>query len=1027
MISRSLWRKVYISVFAATFSLLTITYTAYAAGWASQTSGTSANLNAVSFTDVQAGLAVGTGGVIRKTLNGGASWTTSSSGTSTTLNDIFVVPTTSVAYVVGNSGTIRKTINLGTSWSAQTSGTGAHLLAIHFSSGTDQNGLAVGDDGTIRKTLNGGSTWTTSTSGTTAVLNDVFIVPGTSIAYVVGSGGVIRKSINLGTSWSAQTSGTSSSFNSVHFVDSSNGWAVGNSGVIRHTTNGGSTWTGQTSGTGAHLLAVYFVDSQNGWIVGDDGVGLRTTNGGSSWVSVPPETLSPLFGLHFANASSGWAVGGAGTIRYFDSTPPTLSSVSPTSATAGVSTALNVTYSDVSGVGYCSMYWSSGGLIGAMTLSSPGGTSGTATISYTFGSPGTYSIGPSCGDGAGNSNAAGTYTTITVVSSDATPPNTTITSSPAGTSSSSSASFEFTATESSTFECRLDGGSFSACTSPRTYSGLAVGAHTFEVRAIDTSGNVDTTPASYSWSITSSNNPPNSPSSLSQHDQPGDSASGVGFVDANDTQITFQGVVSDPDAGQTMRMDIEFQPIGVTFTNTAMAGSSLVTNGSIATVTYGGIGNGSYHWQARTVDASGAASAWISFGGNSESSADFSISIAGGIDTTAPTGSVVINSGAAATNSTSVTLTLSCSDNFGCTQMQVATDGTASTEAFETFTTSRTVSLPSGSGTKTVAVRFRDAAGNLSAQVSDTITLDTVTPTVGSVFPTAASTGVMQAFNATYSDSQGIIMCDLYVNGVNNGSMTFPSGITGTATRAVTFTSPGAYTLQARCSDAAGNVGFGTLTTVNVSGAVTPAPSPSPSGSPPFALEQMFSDATVVVTGDRSFLLSYSGVSMCQMDEMTATARVNTVFGAISNATVRTSIINFVSCGTPTTLHLGAGERAGIVNSYKAAFGRLPSTSAHWYDVIKIGNGRFPGETSASSEGAASVRFKRIYLRNPSVINENDKAAVTIMSYGLRPLPRNVNSERAAIITFKAVFRYNPSSATDWDAVRAIAYSGARR
>ena len=33
------------------------------------------------------------------------------------------------------------------------------------------------------------------------------------------------------------------------------------------------------------------------------------------------------------------------------------------------------------------------------------------------------------------------------------------------------------------------------------YSGLAYGDHTFEVRAIDGVGNVDPTPASYSWAI----------------------------------------------------------------------------------------------------------------------------------------------------------------------------------------------------------------------------------------------------------------------------------------------------------------------------------------------------------------------------------------------------------------------------------------------------------------------------------------------------------------------------------------------
>ena len=63
--------------------------------------------------------------------------------------------------------------------------------------------------------------------------------------------------------------------------------------------------------------------------------------------------------------------------------------------------------------------------------------------------------------------------------------------------------FEFTSSESgSTFECRLDGGAFAACDTPLTYSaGVTDGSHTFEVRATDSLGNTDATPASYSWTI----------------------------------------------------------------------------------------------------------------------------------------------------------------------------------------------------------------------------------------------------------------------------------------------------------------------------------------------------------------------------------------------------------------------------------------------------------------------------------------------------------------------------------------------
>src|SRR5258706_9330974 len=84
-------------------------------------------------------------------------------------------------------------------------------------------------------------------------------------------------------------------------------------------------------------------------------------------------------------------------------------------------------------------------------------------------------------------------------------PDTTITSSPppgaAPPYASRSASFEFTSNSpTATFQCRLDGTAFAACTSPKTYTNLADGAHTFNVRAVNATG-TDATPAALSWTI----------------------------------------------------------------------------------------------------------------------------------------------------------------------------------------------------------------------------------------------------------------------------------------------------------------------------------------------------------------------------------------------------------------------------------------------------------------------------------------------------------------------------------------------
>ena len=85
---------------------------------------------------------------------------------------------------------------------------------------------------------------------------------------------------------------------------------------------------------------------------------------------------------------------------------------------------------------------------------------------------------------------------------DTTPPDTTIASGPSGTVSSAGATFAFTSSESgSSFACSLDGSAFITCSSPKTYTGLAGGSHTFDVRATDASGNTDPTPASRTWAV----------------------------------------------------------------------------------------------------------------------------------------------------------------------------------------------------------------------------------------------------------------------------------------------------------------------------------------------------------------------------------------------------------------------------------------------------------------------------------------------------------------------------------------------
>lgn len=98
-------------------------------------------------------------------------------------------------------------------------------------------------------------------------------------------------------------------------------------------------------------------------------------------------------------------------------------------------------------------------------------------------------------------------------------------------------------------------------------------------------------------------------------------------------------------------------------------------------------------------------------------------------DGSAPSGSVVINQGAASTGKTAVTLNLYAQDALsGVESMAFSNDG-LSYSPFVAYASQYAWTLEAGLGTHTVYARFRDAAGNVSAPVTDSIYLDSTPPT----------------------------------------------------------------------------------------------------------------------------------------------------------------------------------------------------------------------------------------------------------------------------------------------------------
>jgi photosystem II stability/assembly factor-like uncharacterized protein len=160
-------------------------------------------------------------------------------------------------------------------------------------------------------------------------------------------------------------------------------------------------------------------------------------------------------------------------------------------------------------------------------------------------------------------------------------------------------------------------------------TGLPLGRYHWRVRAKD-SLNAVSAWASYATNAESAadfivSTAPAVPTSRGQLQANGTTAIPLGGK-ATSTTVVFRGTVSDPDPGQTVRLQVEVKPVGTAFTGTVSCQSALVTSGTAATCAVRNLmPSASYHWRLRAMDALGTPGAWASYATNAETSADFTV------------------------------------------------------------------------------------------------------------------------------------------------------------------------------------------------------------------------------------------------------------------------------------------------------------------------------------------------------------------------------------------------------------------
>ena len=171
------------------------------------------------------------------------------------------------------------------------------------------------------------------------------------------------------------------------------------------------------------------------------------------------------------------------------------------------------------------------------------------------------------------------------------------------------------------------------------------------------------------------------------------------------------------------------------------------------------------------------------------------------LDTLAPEGlTLAINDGALYTTTTTVKLTVGLTDEATTGyQMKIwGIDGVAEEAAasWETYASTKSVTLPTGDGLKTVSIKVRDDVGNESEAVTDTITLNTVVPVVTVTGPDRSRISKVAGYNqAVINFTADVAFAEYKVCVVPASSSTQEAGtvIPTTAGSANTIGSAGNY------------------------------------------------------------------------------------------------------------------------------------------------------------------------------------------------------------------------------------------
>lgn len=320
------------------------------------------SMRAVHFVDSSVGFAVGDGGTIQKTIDGGANWTRIYSGTFADLNCVFFTDT-QTGWIGCSDGAVLSTIDGGSTWHRSETcitspiygitATGMNTVeavgaygrriyttreAKHWfhraraSARVSLMDIDFGPQGLWMVDSNGGiyranrdflSKKATMPAGLRDIAFRQYVVsPGgnySAVGYVCGQNGLIARTLDQGETWQILDTGCDSRLNQIQFICNDIICVVGDAGTILLSDDGGDTWRRQAVDCDANICGLHFPEPRSsskafGCAVGERGAVLVTNNGGKTWSSNLPAWVDTLYDVSYPGGNVCWAVKNGGVI-----------------------------------------------------------------------------------------------------------------------------------------------------------------------------------------------------------------------------------------------------------------------------------------------------------------------------------------------------------------------------------------------------------------------------------------------------------------------------------------------------------------------------------------------------------------------------------------------------------------------------------------------------------------------------------------------------------------------------------------